>query len=572
VTGPLLNEFSPFPLDPQRFSFVPAELHRCCLLRTLLSYTGRPTGTGGAVLRPDLAAALPRVSADGLTWTFRLKRGIRYAPPFDDREIVAGDVIRAIERAVQIEADYSGYYHVIEGAQAYGAGRADSISGVEAPDATTLVVHLLRPTGDLGGRMALSAAAPVPPGAAEGHEDYGPFLVASGPYMIEGSEELDFSLPPRRQKPVAGYRPRRSLTLVRNPSWDPSTDALRPAYVDRIEITVAADLDASLRHVEAGRLDFAIEAGSPPEYVRRYRRSDELRRRLHQGTFDTTWATWMRLAMPPFDDVHVRKAVNLVLDKERLARLMSSRPYYGVWIDGEATGHLVPDSLQNNLLLDYDPYATPGDRGDMKAARAEMSKSRYDRDRDGLCDHPVCRNVHGVVNDEGALPQMAAEIASSLRKLGIEVSVEPAPGEVVFGQAIRPTGKWPLILVIAWQKDFGGAASFFDGTFSRAGLDAGANFSLVGATRAQLEDWNYGVRSVPSVDSKLAECQARVGSAAFQCWSEADQLLMERIVPWAPFFTATQFRVVSERVANFSFAQATTLPAIDQIALKQASG
>jgi peptide/nickel transport system substrate-binding protein len=363
ATGPLLNEFSPFPFDPQRFSFVPAELHRCCLLRTLLSYTGRPTGAGGAVLRPDLAAALPRVSADGLTWTFSLKRGVRYAPPFGDREIVAADVIRAIERAVRIEADYSSYYHVIEGAQAYGAGRADSISGLEAPDATTFVVHLTRPTGDLGGRMALSAAAPLPPGAAEGHEDYGPFLVASGPYMIEGSQRLDFSLPPTRQKPVSGYRPRRSLTLVRNPSWDASTDPLRPAYVDRIEIEVVTDLDARLREVEAGQLDFLVEAGSPPGYVSRYGRSAELRKRLHRSTFDVTWATWMKLAVPPFDDLRVRRAVNLVVDKERLADLMSSRPYYGGWVDGDVTGHLVPDSLQNNLLLDYDPHETPGHRG-----------------------------------------------------------------------------------------------------------------------------------------------------------------------------------------------------------------
>jgi ABC-type oligopeptide transport system substrate-binding subunit len=76
-------------------------------------------------------------------------------------------------------------YLPIEAAQAYAAGRADSIAGLEAPDAKTLVV-LTQPTGDLGGRMALPAAAPIPPGIAEGREDYGPYLVASGPYMLEG--------------------------------------------------------------------------------------------------------------------------------------------------------------------------------------------------------------------------------------------------------------------------------------------------------------------------------------------------------------------------------------------------
>jgi ABC-type oligopeptide transport system substrate-binding subunit len=54
---------------------------RCCLLRTLLSYQGAPTSQGGATLRPDLAASMPTVSDDGLTWTFRIRQGLQYAPP-----------------------------------------------------------------------------------------------------------------------------------------------------------------------------------------------------------------------------------------------------------------------------------------------------------------------------------------------------------------------------------------------------------------------------------------------------------------------------------------------------------
>jgi hypothetical protein len=230
------------------------------------------------------------------------------------------------------------------------------------------------------------------------------------------------------------------------------------------------------------------------------------------------------------------------------------------------TGHLVPDSLQNNLLLDYDPYETPAHRGDVQAARAEMKRSRYDSDRDGRCDDPACRNIRGVVNAEGALPRMAAAIAEDLRRLGIHVAVRATPA--VFDYVADPTNKVPLVLVIGWQKDFGGAASFFNQTFARPGPGS-VNFSLVGASRAQLEEWGYGARSVPSVESKIAECQARVGAAAFECWAEADQLLMERVVPWAPYFTAAHFRVVSERVGHFSFAQSTTLPALDQIALEE---
>src|SRR5713101_4860212 len=86
-----------YAFDPQEIRYPDAfEFFRCCLLRTLLSYNGRPTGRGGTLLRPDLATSLPTVSADGLTWTFRLKHGLHYAPPLQKTEIVVQDVIRAV--------------------------------------------------------------------------------------------------------------------------------------------------------------------------------------------------------------------------------------------------------------------------------------------------------------------------------------------------------------------------------------------------------------------------------------------------------------------------------------------
>src|SRR5206468_9498939 len=115
------------------------------------------------------------------------------------------------------------YDGVIAGTKAFEQGKAANISGLEAPDRYTLVVDLLRPSGDLGYAFSMPATAPIPPnpsrpngllGVANGHSNgYGRFLVASGPYMIEGSDRLDFSLPPSRQKPVTGYVPTKRFTF-----------------------------------------------------------------------------------------------------------------------------------------------------------------------------------------------------------------------------------------------------------------------------------------------------------------------------------------------------------------------
>lgn len=89
-------------LDPQVKTWLDsAELFRCCLLRTLFSYSGRPARDGGAELRPDLAIGMPEVSADALTWTFRIRPRVRYAPPID-REIVAADFVRTMQREARL--------------------------------------------------------------------------------------------------------------------------------------------------------------------------------------------------------------------------------------------------------------------------------------------------------------------------------------------------------------------------------------------------------------------------------------------------------------------------------------
>jgi peptide/nickel transport system substrate-binding protein len=572
------------PLDPQReYATEGWTLFRCCLLRTLFSYPGRPTEDGGSELRPDLAAAMPEVSRDGLTWTFRLKEGLRYAPPFQDAEIVAQNVIRALEREGDKKAlpdgiGYEFYYSVIEGFDEFRAGDADSIAGLEAPDDHTLVVHLNEPAGDFAHRFALGATAPIPEGAAEGHDaDYGRFLVASGPYMLEGSEEMDFSLPPDEQVPASGLVPGKSFTLVRNPSWDPATDGLRPAYVERIEIGLDADsasfeatqkaLRRMSRQVDDGSLDLVMYSGpwpqAPIRQVRSYQRDPELRDQVFVNSNDAVWYTSINTAVPPFDDVHVRKALNLIVDKAAL------RERDGGSLTGRIAGHIVLDSLTSNLLLEYDPYATPGHRGDVAAARAEMARSNYDRDGDGRCDGPSCTGVVGLAFDIERRMEQAVVVRDNLEEIGIELDLRFFDPDTLFAKLTDPTNKVALGIGIGWIKDFINGSNFFIPLFDRASILGGNNVSLLGATPKQLEEWGYDVRSVPSIDDKIAECLPLVGIEQVQCWAEADQLLMEKVVPWVPYLSESHVGTVSSRVESYSFDQFTSSPALERIALRR---
>jgi peptide/nickel transport system substrate-binding protein len=578
-----------YALDPQAEDYnVAWEILRCCLARTLMSYNGRSTAEGGAIARPDLAAGTPTVSADGLSWTFRIRKGIHYAPPLQDVEVSAPDFIRALERGLSpslrpgpdgrfepINISFAGLYSIIRGADEFRHGDADTISGLEAPDSNTLVVHLTRPSGDLLNRFAMTQTAPIPPrpgdpaarfGVATGHDGgWGHFLVGTGPYMIEGSDKLDFTLPPDRQRPAAGYIPGISIALVRNPSWKPGSDPLRPAYPDRIELLAdALDEAREVSDLESGRIDIGFFTGGTSgirnQTIEKYQADPELRKQLF--IYPADYQTWMALNMarPPFDDLHVRKAVNLVVDKRAFQQQV-----LGGHIEADPATHLALDSLENNLLIDYDPYRTGDFGGDGDAAKAQMRLSKYDRDQDGKCDVKACVGVPLYVSvDDPVYPATYVDVLRpSLASIGIELDARRLTFDDFVPHVSDPR-EFGAMTLFGTFKDFPNGSSFFQRFIGEEGLD----HSMIGATRRQLKALGYRVTEVPDVTDRYNHCLAEIGAAQTRCWAELDQYLMEDVVPWVPIAVHNRQRLVSKRVASFSYDQFTTLPALDQIALK----
>jgi peptide/nickel transport system substrate-binding protein len=585
--------------DPQRaYMPEPGELFRCCLLRTLYSYNGQPTSEGGAVARPDLASGTPTVSSDGLAWTFHLKPGLHYAPPFEGSEIVAQDIVRAIEREARIPdqvrtveptkansegaqtGGYAWYFSIIEGYDEYRAGRTDSISGLQTPEDHTLLVQLTEPIGDLPYILAMTATAPIPEGAADGHLDYGRFLVASGPYTIEGSQLLDFSVAPGRQDPVSGYVPSTfhsvgyqtadvrkpgSITLVRNPSWDPATDDLRGAYVDRIEVEVVKTTKEALALVDQGRADAVMytpfENQLPLDLDPFLQDPEAADRLLLKEGNGASWFV-MNVARPPFDDLHVRKAVLLALDREALTRMLAAGQDWSATV----ARHIAPDSMENGLLAGYDPY--PAHSGDLPAARQQMAASRYDANGDGRCDDPVCKSVPvGAFSALGPGRDFGESelLGKVLRSLGIQSRVEfiDKPGEFY---AAERAGRLAIgsSVLDGWYADYPSGANFF--TIFASDADLGGT-TFLGAGAQRLIEAGLPVVDVPSVDDQIDRCRSLLGEAQIRCWSELDQFMMERVLPLIPIAVTMDGTPLSERVVHASLDQSQLMPALDQFAL-----
>jgi ABC-type transport system substrate-binding protein len=532
-----------------------------------MAFPGVPTREGGGIAQPDLASSVPEVSDDGLTWTFRLRPGIRYGPPLQDVEVAAADIIRGLERA-SLGPSGEFFFGVIRGYAEYVAGEAESITGLEAPDDLTLRIHLTAPSGDLADRMSVPQSAPIPPhptdpearfGAAAGHDEgYGGFLVSTGPYMLAGSEALDFSRPADAQSPAAGWQPGTSISLVRNPSWVRANDPLREAYVDGIELTFEHEtLDETARALDENEIDLVWYADRPPQapaaQVDAYR-ADPARGFVSIEPADTIQAIWMNVAVPPFDDIHVRRAVNLVVDKAAIQTVLGGPDNF------EVVGHIGLNSQMDDLLLDYDPYGAPGNAGDVDAARAEMALSRYDSDADGRCDHPVCTGLAAYIQDHPQASAPGPLIADDLENIGILLDVQTVPTYDIFGLIFDLGSHTPVTLSVAWQKAFPNASDWFL-QFTAGGPTA------VGMTPDELAELGYAVTEVPSVDERIAACLTEFDDAQRRCWADLDQHLMENVIPWVPYLSMNMINVVPARITHYSFSQSTTLPALDRIAL-----
>ena len=530
-------------------------LYSQLLLRTLVNYPHR-AGVAGNALEPDLASAMPEVSEDGRTYTFTIRTGARFAPPVD-RQITSRDVAYAFQRinTASLAAQYGFYYvGVIKGMTGTAASPDEPIAGIETPDDRTIIFRLKRPTADFLYRLAMPATAPIPVEVARCFTEagtYGRYLVASGPYMIAGSDAQDATSCDTLQ-PLSGFDPERFLRIVRNPDFDPVSEnpAVRSSWIDGVEIEINPSVEDIFEKVEVGELDGTLFSAPPATTIQRYTTEPGLEGLLHADGNASTWFLSMNLTMEPFDDVAVRRAVSFVIDKAAL------RQAWGGPVQGEIATSIMPPTLLD--MGDYDPYLTVANAGDLEVAREAMSASRYDTDGDGRCDAPECRGMLMIVRSESPFAQMTPILVENLAAIGIEPEVRELEVGAAWAAAMSVQKRVAIAAFPGWGKDYSDPVTYANIFTSDAISCRGMfNFSLVGMTPVQAATCGIELPEVgvPGVDELFDECAAALGDARTECWQRFTRTLMEDVVPWVPYLWGNTVTTVSPRVQGWEFDQ-----------------
>ncbi|MCE0484746.1 MAG: peptide ABC transporter substrate-binding protein [Methylacidiphilales bacterium] len=282
----ICNGDEPQSLDP---AIVTGQLEgRICLAL----FEGLTTRNAKGDIIPGMAQSWD-ISPDGLTYTFHLRPGIRWS---NGDPITSADFLNSWERALNpaTASQYSYQLYYLVNGEAYGTGKITDFSqvGVKAPDPSTLVVTLNHPTAYFLELTSFQTLCPVhlPTVKKYGNDWTKPGkMISNGPYLLKEWRLNDYIL------------------LEANPFY------WRPVPIHRIKVLPTNNATACLNLFYSKKTDLIIDKTSiPPTLVPDLRDKSY----FHSNPFGATSFIRFNVKRKPFDDVRVRKALALALDKK----------------------------------------------------------------------------------------------------------------------------------------------------------------------------------------------------------------------------------------------------------------
>jgi class 3 adenylate cyclase/ABC-type transport system substrate-binding protein len=292
---------------------------------TLLNYPDKPAPEG-LQLRPEVAAAMPALSADRRTYTFTVRRGYRFSSPVDE-PVTAQTFRYSIERALSAKLGefQPGAFYVdeIEGEQAFRDGKARHISGLRVRG-NRLSITLTKPSPDFLRRLALPSFCPVPIGT--------PAVAGAANVRLGGPDNV--SIPSAGPYYVADWQNDKYVILKRNPYYH----GPRPHVLDAIALREGVDAAVAVEQIDrAGwdgivssghngslRLDPLLEPAST--LASRYRRASSNGDQYRPVVLPETGYVALNAARGPFADRTVRRAAALALDRAAIAAVWGQVP------------------------------------------------------------------------------------------------------------------------------------------------------------------------------------------------------------------------------------------------------
>ena len=462
---------------------------------------------------PDLATALPTVTNGGKTVTVKIRSGVKYSAPLQNQTVKTADIKYALERCFlpQVGNGYANlYYSEIKGVSAFTSGKAKDISGIQTPNATTLVINTTKPQGVLtsAGALGMPCTIPVPKAYAQKYDagkqsTYGQHQVFTGPYMIKNNGKGD----------ITGYKPSQLLQLVRNPSWDKASD-FKPAYFDAINITCCSDGTVAAKQTLSGQGLLSGDYAAPPTPVLKSALSSQKDQLSIKSSGGNRYIS-LNTTVKPLDNVNVRRAIAAVIDKTALRQTRGGPTL------GTIATHFIPpgsgafDAAGGEKGPGFDFMSSP--TANVALAKSYMKKAGY---ANGMYNGPPLLTIADNVSPA---KETAEAFQEEVKAIGLKLQFREVPHATMLTKFCQvPKQNVAICPNLGWGQDFFSAQSMIAPLFYGPNITASGNVNT-----AEVND--------PKINSQIqtAETQTDLSKADAQ-WGNLDKEVTSQayFIPW----------------------------------------
>jgi len=456
----------------------------------------KAAGAQGNAIVPDIAAAMPKISSDGRTYTFKLRDGVMFGAPVN-RAVRPSDFKASIERLFRVDSGGVGFYTGIQGAKQYAKTRRGGISGIVADDkANTITFKLAKKDGTFLEYLAMPFAFALPKGTpSRDISTDASRRVATGPYQ------------------VSSYVPKDHITLTRNPTFKSWTKDSPDGNLDKIDVRIGVTPEQAVNEVANNQLDWYFEQVAPdrlteitaryPKQVKNYVRNN------------TTFFT-LNTRRAPLNNVKVRQALNYAVDRGALVKIFGGQ--------GSATENVVPPGLGSAYHKNgFYPY-------DLAKAKALVAASGTKG-----------QSVQVWSSNTDPQPKAAQYLATVLGSLGYKATVKTLD-EGVYYDTVAAQKTDPQISYNDWNQDYPEASDWVDLLLN------GNRITNVGNNNGSNID-------VPALNAKSeAALQMPVGDARNAQWAQLDAAYMKDHAPLIPFLNRRFPKFSSPKLGGLVFS------------------
>ncbi len=472
----------------------------------------RVGGTAGTVLVPDLAESIPQPTDGGKTYTFQIRRRIRFS---NGQVMKPSDFVRTFERQFTVPGPTTFYAGIVGASACTNATKTlkcDLTRGVVANDSNyTLTIHLTKPDPEFLDKLAMPFAYVVPGNTSL--ELLGNNVPpGTGPYMWKS------------------YNPNTSAVLVRNPYFHVwSTQAQPPGNPNEIVQKYGLQITDEVTQVENGGADEVFDGNVIPADRLNELDSPRYAAQLHVHPLTNDYYFALNTTRPPFNNRKARQAINYAADRSAYVKIAGG-PSLGV-----PTCQILPPNFPG--YVPYCPYTAGSNRTRWTAP--DILKAKQLVKESGTAGTKV------VVNSGNDAPStaFAVQMVSDLRRIGYQATTQFLSNTIQQSYVDNSANhsKWNVALA-AWAPDYPAASDFLNVLLGCGSIHPGSDASP-----------NIAAYCNPTIQAKMDHAE-EVGqtnpTAANKIWAQVDHDMTDE-APLVDLVNPRQIDFLSARVHGY---------------------